>query len=484
MTSDLQSLRDILNSAIDTILTTCSQKNADFPSLDTPAQPSEFTAESIRNDPTVAHAIKLGVAAASQLIVTLQSPMQSVIGIGAYATLPANVAVVERTHVAEIIVSMDQRSGMSASEIVKYNGTSADKLERILRHLATHHVFREVSPGVFAHNILSSLLDTGKDFEAITKEYVTSLFRNTKFDNTNGLAAYVSCLTAEQLRTSASLADLMIDLPRADSQEPTESSVQRAYQYDPKLTFWGFLELPENVFRSRRFNCAMQGISSMQPPGTILSTYDWKSVPERGVVVDVGCGLGHVSLEIASVRPELRFILEDRAVVLQDTDKYWNEHAPETVQNAHFIAADYLLPQPQLPAKPDIFLLRYILHNLSDKYATVLLKHLSDAAQPSTKLIVIDYVVEHACATSYHSSIPGAAAPSAPSPLLPNYGVAGALPYRMDMIMLSHFNAKERTIEHWIDLFSASGLRLVRVNRDPTNNTDWPLIVAEVAETK
>lgn len=87
---------------------------------------------------------------------------------------------------------------MSASEIVKYNDTSADKLgtfarsiplfcvyvglicvctltERILRHLATHHVFREVSPGVFAHNMLSSLLDTGKDFEVITKEYVISV---------------------------------------------------------------------------------------------------------------------------------------------------------------------------------------------------------------------------------------------------------------------------------------------------------------------
>lgn len=90
---------------------------------------------------------------------------------------------------------------MSASEIVKYNGTSADKLgalarsvtssgrvdrliyalcwtERILRHLATHHVFQEVSPGVFAHNMLSSLLDTGKDFEAILKEYVISVLKS------------------------------------------------------------------------------------------------------------------------------------------------------------------------------------------------------------------------------------------------------------------------------------------------------------------
>ena len=83
---------------------------------------------------------------------------------------------------------------MTASELVKYNGTSADKLgksvfypdfgtwlmlstltERILRHLATHHIFREVSPGVFAHNILSSVLDTGKDFTDIVAAYVDSL---------------------------------------------------------------------------------------------------------------------------------------------------------------------------------------------------------------------------------------------------------------------------------------------------------------------
>ncbi len=56
----------------------------------------------------------------------------------------------------------------------------------------------------------------------------------------------------------------------------------------------------------------------------LYSAYDWKSVPERGVIVDVGCGLGHVSLDIASVRPDLIFILEDRAVVLQDTDKVCN----------------------------------------------------------------------------------------------------------------------------------------------------------------
>lgn len=43
---------------------------------------------------------------------------------------------------------------------------------RILRLLATLHIFREVSPDVFANNRISSLLDTGKSVEAIKAKYV------------------------------------------------------------------------------------------------------------------------------------------------------------------------------------------------------------------------------------------------------------------------------------------------------------------------
>ena len=38
---------------------------------------------------------------------------------------------------------------------------------RLLRFMATYHVFREVTPDVFANNRVSSLLDTGKDIDVI-----------------------------------------------------------------------------------------------------------------------------------------------------------------------------------------------------------------------------------------------------------------------------------------------------------------------------
>jgi hypothetical protein len=38
---------------------------------------------------------------------------------------------------------------------------------RLLRLLASHHIFQEVTPDVYAHNRISLELDTGKNYEDI-----------------------------------------------------------------------------------------------------------------------------------------------------------------------------------------------------------------------------------------------------------------------------------------------------------------------------
>jgi hypothetical protein len=45
---------------------------------------------------------------------------------------------------------------------------------RILRLLATNHIFIEVSPDVFANNRLSSVLDTGKSVEELLERLALS----------------------------------------------------------------------------------------------------------------------------------------------------------------------------------------------------------------------------------------------------------------------------------------------------------------------
>ena len=42
---------------------------------------------------------------------------------------------------------------------------------RVLRLLATNHIFSEVSPDVFANNRLSTVLDTGKHVEELISKW-------------------------------------------------------------------------------------------------------------------------------------------------------------------------------------------------------------------------------------------------------------------------------------------------------------------------
>ena len=74
MASDLKALRDILVSSIDNILAVCEETGKEFPKLSEPVHPSEFTPEGIRNHPKVSDNIAIAVAAAFQLIQTIQSP--------------------------------------------------------------------------------------------------------------------------------------------------------------------------------------------------------------------------------------------------------------------------------------------------------------------------------------------------------------------------------------------------------------------------
>jgi hypothetical protein len=59
---------------------------------------------------------------------------------------------------------------MHVDEIAAPTKVNAAKLARVLRVLATKHIFKEVAPDTFANNRLSSMLDTGKSISEILAE--------------------------------------------------------------------------------------------------------------------------------------------------------------------------------------------------------------------------------------------------------------------------------------------------------------------------
>ena len=122
--------------------------------------------------------------------------------------------------------------------------------------------------------------------------------------------------------------------------------------------------------------------------------------------------------------------------------QYWNRHEPKAIGDGQVTiqAHDFLSPQPVNDA--DIFLLRYILHNWPNPKAIEILKRLREAAIPGkTKVLIIDGVVQYACATD-QKQIRGADGivfegsdkkSKVPAGLLPNLGRAEGRNYYLDI---------------------------------------------------
>ena len=104
--------------------------------------------------------------------------------------------------------------------------------------------------------------------------------------------------------------------------------------------------------------------------------YPWDTI--KGLVVDVGGGvgkrnnlglllsaddisLGGMCLDLASLYPHLKFVVEDRAPVLQRGQEIWSKEFPGYLQNnqVQFVPHDFFTEQPVKGA--DVYSLRYIL---------------------------------------------------------------------------------------------------------------------------
>ena len=108
-----------------------------------------------------------------------------------------------------------------------------------------------------------------------------------------------------------------------------------------------------------------------------------------------------------------------------------------SAQSQAVTAHDIFSPQPDAYKNPAVFILRSILHDWSDAYATRILKHLRSAAGLETKLVVIDHVLPYSCPSDFgtEESVKGLNTPLPPAPLLANMGGAGSLQYSLDILV-------------------------------------------------
>ncbi|KAJ7113840.1 O-methyltransferase [Mycena epipterygia] len=462
--STLRRLASIITESVDTIEHVYAQAGMPLPSLDEPFNP-EDSSEALSRDPEVSAATKNLIAAAAQISATVCDPRRVAVNTSHAFHLSSCLLAASELNVVEILREAGPK-GADATDIAAPARVDPNVMARILRLLATHQIFREVSPGVFANNRVSSTLDKGKPSSVLFSN------RADRLVGSSGIAALSEHTADIGGKSGVYLADSLIN-PNG------KIPFNLAYKTEEPLFTW--MQKPENSYNVSRFAVAMQGTAATEPTELIFQgasvslinniSFDWNQLPSGGSIVDVGGGIGYLSLSIAKRYPQLRVVNQDLGPAIELSKEFWREQFPAHLdaQMVEFNVHDFFTPQPVKDAA--VFLMRYILHDWPDVQATTILGHLRAAALSTTKLVIVEKIVPFASNESLEASstqkIPGAARPTAEPPLLPNWGVATADLYLYDMTMHTLLGGIERTLEGFSDVLMKSGWKLVEVHHCP-----------------
>ncbi|KAF7326453.1 putative S-adenosyl-L-methionine-dependent methyltransferase [Mycena venus] len=389
----------------------------------------------------------------------MQYPARSILDASYGWVVSAALGVVAESSTAEIIREAGPQ-GCHIDDIAKKNGMDPTKIARVLRPLATQHIFRELSPNVFAHNRISTLIDTGKSFRSNPGCYTGA----------EGLAAFVLLNTDETFKAAGYIQDVVLDEASESSGDEFNTALNKAFGTHIDLFSW--YEKPDNRKRYKRFGFAMDVSRKLTPPAAISQGFQWSALPEKTLIVDVGGGIGSLSLEIAQVNPHLRFLIQDKQGVIRQAEQHWETELPGASAAGRVSFGEHDFFGPQSVKDAGIFLLRLVVHDWSDAYALKILKHLRDAAQSTTKLIVIENVVPLVCGEDESfKHIPGAVPTTLPpKPLLPNYGIVNMVPYFVDIQMMAILRGCERTFPHYWDLLKKAGWEIEGSSYSPWVN--------------
>jgi hypothetical protein len=232
--------------------------------------------------------------------------------------------------------------------------------------------------------------------------------------------------------------------------------------------------------------------------------FDWSSLPEGSLIVDVGGADGTEVFDIAKRAPQVKLMIQDRDQTIQEVTtpvctlfhsllrQFWDslfsshqtwlsnpdkkrmiDSGQVTIQGKlvltgclHLIipvpAHNFLVAQPShLVNKPAVFFMRAVTHNWPSSEMINVLKHLHAAAPPPCKLIIADLLVPHACPNPQISEV--VVHPMPPVPLLTNLGEANEGLYALDHFMGLLFNGQERTLLEFKEMTEAAGWKIQKV---------------------
>ncbi|CAG8955512.1 hypothetical protein HYFRA_00009464 [Hymenoscyphus fraxineus] len=329
--------------------------------------------------------------ATDELIALMLGPVESLIP-------PPNswisVTALQRFKIAS---SFPPTETSTFGEIARACSIPESDCRRLMRHAMTFYIFSEPSPGIVAHTASSKALA-----------------------EVPPAGAFIGFVAEEMLPASTRLVDAMQRWP--GSEEPSETGFALTYATDVPM----MQVTSADPRRAQQMGNAMSFLSS-RPGENVRHLVDNFPFSAVGLLVDVGGAKGTVGMEIARSAPEIKVVVQDKPEVIKDTD------IPEDLKRRlKLMGHDFFTEQPVKDA--DIYLIRNVLHDWSDKYAAKILRNLIPALKKGARVLVNDRCLPPPGALSLYKA---------------------RQPRASDLYMKGIQNAKERDSADWITLFES-----------------------------
>ncbi|GAW18771.1 hypothetical protein ANO14919_082530 [Xylariales sp. No.14919] len=303
------------------------------------------------------------------------------------------------------IADMVPLGGQSTyAAVAKQTGLDERAVRQLLRQAMTMRIFREPEPGVLAHTQASRAL-----LDPVANDWV-------------------ALGTEEMWPAATKMVDALQKWP--GSQEPRETAFALVNGLEQSI----YQVLESDPGRALRFANSMKAYMLMQEYNSshVVNNYDWASLGQVHLV-DVGGGAGHVSVELTTQFPNITATVQDMDKMFEGADT----QIPAGLEGRlKYMAHDFFTPQP---VKADVYFLRWVFHNWSDKYCALIIKALLPALKPGARIIVNETCMPEPGAISHWRE-----------KYLRSF----------DLSMGAGFASYERSIDEWKALFAAVDQRL------------------------
>ncbi|KAJ8083530.1 hypothetical protein PM082_009404 [Marasmius tenuissimus] len=301
--SELTSLQQTLNEAIDVYKAELAAQNIPEPSLNT-SKPHPTDDAAYLPTPAMYEAQRTALASLGLIKTLVQNPHDTVLAMSWASMEVASVRLAAEIGLASVLGDSDE--GLNVKDIEDKTGVDGLKIgvlqvvhlcailtvrpERVLRLLITQGWFRETKPGYFANNRTSNLIKRDQPGRHL------STYLNERFHKTS---VYLPEMLAHP------------DPEWRKSDSPLKTAFQLYYKTDLPLTgevSW----LTTNPEEATGFALAMGALGPTSDPG-VVADFPWVEIAEgKEAIVDVGGGQGTLCCSLAAKYPEIKqFIVQD-----------------------------------------------------------------------------------------------------------------------------------------------------------------------------